>query len=271
MVTDVTDFSIEVLERSHSIPVLVDFWAPWCGPCRTLGPILEGLARRHESEWELAKVNIDENQELAMKYGVMGIPAVKLFVDGKERDGFTGTKPAQAIEQWLSKTLPTPFDSALAEARKLLDQRQPELAEAMLANILKQDPGNRRAKVMRAQILVFSEPEQAVGLVSDVREGDVEFEIADAVHSLAKLFMQSATPAQMHDSPAKRNCLNAVDALGKGDFDAALTEFIAAMKADRGFYDEYAGKACVAILKYLGDNSEITKKHQRGFGTARDV
>lgn len=90
MAYDIVDFQKEVIDASFEKPILVDFWAPWCGPCRVLGPVLEKLAVEESDKWTLAKVNTDENQEVSMQYGIRGIPAVKLFVDGNVVNEFTG-------------------------------------------------------------------------------------------------------------------------------------------------------------------------------------
>ena len=99
MAYDVVDFQKEVIEASFEKPVLVDFWAPWCGPCRVLGPVLEKLAVEEADRWTLAKVNTDQNQEVSMQYGIRGIPAVKLFVDGNVVNEFTGALPEHMVKK----------------------------------------------------------------------------------------------------------------------------------------------------------------------------
>jgi thioredoxin len=107
MEINVTDanFESEVIEKSSTTPVLVDFWASWCGPCMMLGPTLEKIAKEYDGKLIVAKAATDDNQDAASKFGVMSIPAVKLFKDGKVVDEFVGAQPEATIKQWLDQKL----------------------------------------------------------------------------------------------------------------------------------------------------------------------
>ena len=103
---DTDDFEKDVIEASHEGPVVVDFWAPWCGPCRILGPTLEKLADEQQDRWTLAKLNTDVYPQFARRYGVQGIPSVKLFRGGEVVDEFVGAMPEPMIRRWLDEALP---------------------------------------------------------------------------------------------------------------------------------------------------------------------
>jgi putative thioredoxin len=112
----VADFDDKVLAASRAVPVVVDFWAPWCQPCRILKPILEKLAAEFGGRFILAKVNSDENQELSMRYGVRGIPAVKAFVNGEPVDEFTGALPEGQVREFIERLIPSPAEPPRAQA-----------------------------------------------------------------------------------------------------------------------------------------------------------
>src|SRR5687767_8459080 len=146
-VHDVTEaqFADAVVERSKEVPVVVDFWAEWCGPCRQLSPALEKAAQSREGEVELAKVDVDSNQQLAGAFGVQGIPAVKAFKDGKVVAEFTGAIPGPQVEQFFDSLVPSEADRVVAES--------PEDEDA-LRRALASDPRHSGAAIALAKLLV---------------------------------------------------------------------------------------------------------------------
>ena len=155
---DITNFSDEVIKKSYSIPVLVDFWARWCSACKVLSPTLEILKERHKDEWILAKVEVDDHPELAIKYDITKIPSVKLFFEGKIVDQFSGALPGHLIEEWLGIALPPKHLNGLHKATEFITRGQEEKAEEVLLKILENEPTNKEAKVLLAKAILLRKP-----------------------------------------------------------------------------------------------------------------
>ncbi|MBP1648697.1 MAG: thioredoxin, partial [Bacteroidetes bacterium] len=154
---EVHDFTKDVIEQSFKVPVVVDFWAEWCGPCKMLGPILERLADQSAGKWVLAKVDTDRNEDLAVRYGVRGIPNVKLFVDGKVASEFTGALPERAVVQWLEKALPDQNRKELETARQLIQEGKHSEAQQLLETVLSRTPANEQGRALLAAILIWQD------------------------------------------------------------------------------------------------------------------
>jgi putative thioredoxin len=166
MAVDVTDatFETEVLHRSAEVPVVVDLWAPWCGPCRTLGPIIEKVVDATDGRVVLVKVNVDDNPRVSQAFQVQGIPAVYALKDGKVVDGFVGAQPEAAVTEFVQRLLPTETESELDRLVAAGD-------EASLRQAVELEPGNERAVVALAELLVSTErSEEALALLARIPE-----------------------------------------------------------------------------------------------------
>lgn len=271
MPTEITDFSAEVLERSHTIPVLVDFWAEWCGPCKTLGPILERLAEKNKDRWILGKVNTDVHQDIAARYGIRSIPSVKLFVDGNVHKEFTGSLPERAVEQWLDKALPGRFRKEIAKAETLLADEGIAEGRSILESVLAQDGGNERARVLLARSYVTSDGVKAAGLVENIEEHSEQFPMADAIRTIVELSRTAARRETVTGESAGLSYHSAIKALTESDFAAAVEQFIDVIRIERTYNDDGARKAVIAIFRVLGDDHPITMKYRRAFSSALNV
>jgi putative thioredoxin len=153
-VIDVTEetFQRDVVERSKEVPVVIDFWAAWCGPCRQLSPTLEKLAREADGEWILAKIDVDTNQNVAAAFGVQGIPAVHAVKNATVIASFVGAQPEAAVRQWLTQLGPTPADVAIEEARAAEERGDLAAAEEAYKRALAHEPARAEANAGLARV-----------------------------------------------------------------------------------------------------------------------
>jgi putative thioredoxin len=241
---DVTESNFEeaVLARSHSLPVVVDFWAAWCAPCRQLGPVLEREAEKRSGKLELVKLDVDANPTISRSYGIQGIPAVKAFRDGRVVAEFVGVQPTPAVERFLDSLFPS-------EAELLAQKGDEESLRAALSL----EPGRADAAIQLARIL------HSRGLL------DEALEILEKVHGsfaadglAARIKLERTEPADL--SPA-------FAALDSGDNETALDLLINAIGSRRGSRDEIR-RVVVGVLDELGLEDPLATRSRTRLASA---
>ena len=249
-VYDVTEatFEAEVLERSRTVPVLVDFWADWCAPCHALSPILERAVEDRGGEVVLARVDVDQNQRLAMAFQVQGIPAVKAFVGARVADEFVGAQPAAVVERFVEALLPSEADRAAAAAAEL----DPEQAAARWREVLEADPDNLSARAGLADLALRDRrPAEAIELLRPV-EHDPEVAV----------LLASARLANEATDPGSRFAGTAAKATD-GQADAALAELLAAVREGQDETRDRARELMLDVFRLLGDDHPLTARYRR--------
>ena len=264
---DISDFEEEVIKRSYQIPVLVDFWAEWCAPCRMLSPVLERLAERSEGKWTLAKVDTEQLTDVAMAYDIQSIPNVKLISQGTVIGEFVGAMPEKMIVEWLTKNLPGENKNRIEAVSMLVQEGRTADAQHLLEDIIREEPENTEAKVLLAKTYLFESPEKALKLIDGIDDPKVA-DTTETVKTFTSLFKEGKKPELLPQTGTKAAYLNAVTFVRTQDFDSALRAYIDIIREDRYYNDDGARKACIAIFKYLGDEHPVTMKYRREFSGA---
>ncbi|MCB0791400.1 MAG: tetratricopeptide repeat protein [Flavobacteriales bacterium] len=259
---EVTDFERQVIARSADVPVLVDLWAAWCGPCRFLGPIVEKLADEADGRWELVKVDVEANPALAERFQVRGIPALKLFHKGAVIAELAGALPEAQLLAWIEAHLPTPGGERLAEARSLLEAGREKEATTLLEGIVREMPEVEEARVLLARAIVFDDP----GRVRELLAHHGHLDGAETLLVLSDALMREV--ATLPEGAARASMAEALEALHQHDMDSALERLIEVVLRDKPYADELARRLCVALFEHLGPAHPLTRSHRRRFDMA---
>ncbi len=264
-------FATAVLEESRKRPVVVDFWAPWCGPCRVIGPVLERLAAEGQGAWLLAKVNVDQDPEVAARFGIQGIPAVKAFKDGAVTDEFVGALPQAEIRRWIGRLVPSPADEAHSRAKALLEGGKAQEARGELERALELDARHGPSLVALAGLdLERGEPAQALERLERLSPEDAD----RFAQEVARIKLRARQPAgagveqlaaqveRAPDDPEPRMALGWALSAG-GRHREALDQFLAVVrKHHRAEPGDQARKAMLEVFDAVGARSDLADEYR---------
>lgn len=265
-------FERDVLQASQKVPVLVDFWAPWCAPCRALKPILEKLAGEYQGRFLLAKVNSDEHPQLSARFGVRGIPNVKAFVDGKLADEFTGALPESGVRAFIDRLIPTPGEKLRRTARALVTQGDFDGAERHLRSALEVEPANHGVRLDLVELLLaknsHAEADEMFALIPE-RERD---ERADKLYSVLAFWNKSQQLPAIAELEAKlaANPDDLPSRLALGErmvadkrFEPALAALLEVVRKDRGALRTSARKLMVEVFNLAEDRAGLVSEYRK--------
>jgi putative thioredoxin len=276
---DVTlaNFEHEVLLASREVPVLVDFWAPWCGPCRSLGPILEKLERDYGGRFKLVKVNVDENPELGSHFQARSIPLVVAVVDGRVADQFTGAMPEGQVRAFIDRLLPRPFEEEHQRALAALETGDVATGEKHLQAALSLEPGYDPARLDYVDVLLATErPEDAQAqfdLLTPQAKQDPRYSalatalaaVEQAQDAPEETELQARIAQNPDDLHARLDLAN--KRIARRAWGPAMDELLEIVARDREFQEQAGRKSMIAVFEMASAQPELVAQYRRKLST----
>jgi putative thioredoxin len=256
------DFEYQVIEFSKNIPVVVDFWAEWCAPCRTLEPILERLTELASGAFRLAKVNVDENPNLALHYNVRSIPNIKAFRDGQVVAELTGALPEARIREFLTTLAPSEHDLLLDKAFGLLDMRQIPKAEENFRKFLEKSPGHPAGSLGLIRSLMLQGKVHEAAPMLRTFPASKEYNSAEILNQLFLALRRLDTGHAYSDDPLEAAYLNALRLVLRGNFEAAMDGMLDVLRQDKTFMNGELRKVMLGIFEMLGSENPLTRQYR---------
>lgn len=258
------DFEYEVLAYSQQMPVVVDFWAEWCAPCKILGPLLEKLAQEAQGDFRLAKVNVDENPNLALRYSVRGIPAVKAFRDGKLVSEFVGVQPEPHVREFLRAIAPSQSDLTLEKGNSLLKDHQAKSAEAAFRQVLDENPDQPVALLGLAKSLLLQGKGVESNLLLRNFPASREYTSAETLRPLAESLARFEKNEILDaDNPLEAAFNNSLRLIVRGNEEAAMDGLLDIIRQDKRFRNGEPRMVMLGLLELLGDENPLTRQYRK--------
>ncbi len=266
-------FTRDVLEASRTMPVLVDFWADWCGPCKMLAPVLERVAEAFAGRARVVKVDTDAEQRLAAEHGIRSLPTVRVFRHGKAVDEIIGVQPESAIRAMVERYLDKPSDKDRAEAARLLADGRPEEAVLLLEKILREEPENEPARVQLVEALIAAgqlgeAATQLESLPVNLLDSP-ELKMLEARLNLARTLTDApdleTLRKRVEDNPSDLESRNQLAAreFGAGREEAALGQWLEILRRDRNFAEGAARQSLLQAFELMRDREDVVHAYRR--------
>ncbi|MBN2147933.1 MAG: thioredoxin [Anaerolineales bacterium] len=257
------DFEYQVIEFSRQTPVLVDFWAEWCSPCKMLGPLLERLTEEARGAFRLAKVDVDANPNLALRYAVRSIPAVKVFRDGQVVSEFVGALPEPRIREFLRALAPSQTDLLLEKGQSQISAQDWSNAEKSFRKFLANSPDFPPALLgLLRSILMQSKLSEAANLVNSFPESK-EYPSAQTIRPLVEALLSAQNNPPYGDDPLQAAYGNALRLVLRGNVPAALDGLLDILRQDKQYRSGEARRVFLGLLETLGEENPLTSQYRR--------